>query len=207
MPLRAIPAPVWFAAALAPMLASQIIRLPQHDVELDLWDYAGRLSGLFILASIPSARSVAFGPDKLRMSGWTLTLWIVGIALADRYPIDWVRRTISAALPATALGSYPQASGWLHLFDVVFGLALVACSEEIAFRRCARHVFQAYLGDGSLMVVSSSLLFGAYHWWAGAGNIVGAMLTGALLMLFFRRSGALWPVALAHYLIDVIFFA
>jgi uncharacterized protein len=48
---------------------------------------------------------------------------------------------------------YPEAHGWLHIVDTVFGLALVAYSEEIVFRRCARHLFQIYLNDGYAMVV------------------------------------------------------
>jgi hypothetical protein len=32
-------------------------------------------------------------------------------------------------------------------------------------------------------------------------------MNGCLLMLMFRRSGALWPVALAHYVVDIIAFA
>jgi hypothetical protein len=29
----------------------------------------------------------------------------------------------------------------------------------------------------------------------------------ALLMLFYRRSAALWPVVLSHYLTDIVDFA
>jgi hypothetical protein len=50
-------------------------------------------------------------------------------------------------------------------------------------------------------------LFGAYHWWTGIGNIVEAVLIGVLLMLFYRRPAALWPVVLGHYLTDVVDFA
>jgi uncharacterized protein len=84
---------------------------------------------------------------------------------------------------------------------------LVAYSEEVVFRRCARHLFQIYLNDGYALVVVTSLLFGAYHWWTGFGNIVEAVLIGILLMLFYRRSAALWPVVLGHYLTDVVDFA
>jgi membrane protease YdiL (CAAX protease family) len=95
----------------------------------------------------------------------------------------------------------------LYFIDVVFGLALVACSEEILFRRCARHVFSAYMGDGYALVVVTSLLFAAYHWWTGVGTILEAAMMGVLLMLFFRRSAALWPVVLGHYLTNVADFA
>jgi uncharacterized protein len=68
-------------------------------------------------------------------------------------------------------------------------------------------VFKPYVGDGMLMVLFTSLLFGAYHWWSGAGNILASMLMGVLFMLFYQRSGALWLVALSHYLADVADFA
>ena len=37
--------------------------------------------------------------------------------------------------------------------------------------------------------------------------LVEAVLIGILLMLFYRRSAALWPVVLGHYLTDVVDFA
>jgi membrane protease YdiL (CAAX protease family) len=141
------------------------------------------------------------------MAPWGVALWIVGLVLADHYLGGWIRRTINTALPETVLGAYPQPNGWLYFVDVTFGIALVAYSEEIVFRRCARHTFQIYLGDGYALIVVTSLLFGAYHWWTGVGNIVEASLMGILLMLFYRRSAALWPAVLGHYLTDIVNFA
>jgi len=208
MSLRAIPAPVWFVAALIPMVASQILRLQQSDPTTWIfWDYAGRLGTLAMLAAIPSIRTVAFRWEKLQISLWEASLWIVGLVLADHYLAGWIRRTINASLPATVLGTYPRLSGWLYFVDVTFGITLVAYSEEIVFRRCARHMFQIYLNDGYALIVVTSLLFGAYHWWTGVGNIVEAALMGVLLMLFYRRSAALWPVVLGHYLTDIADFA
>lgn len=198
----------WFVAVLIPMIASQIVRLHQHDAgSWIFWDYAGRLGGLAVLAVIPSARAVAFQWGKRRMSLWKIALWIVGIALFGVYLGRWMSSIVNAAFPATVLGVYFRPSGWLYFVDLVFGMALVAGSEEIVFRRCARHAFQPYLGNGYASVVATSLLFGCYHWWAGLGNIVETTMIGLLLMLFLQRSVALWPVALAHYLIDVIDFA
>ena len=205
MSVRVIPAPLWFVAALVPMVLSQIVRLRQSDPATWIfWDYAGRLGALAVLSAIPSARTVAFQRERLRMALWEAAFWIVGIVLVDHYLCGWIRRTINTALPATVLGVYPKSHGWLHIVDIVFGLALVAYSEEIVFRRCARYLFQIYLNDGYALVVVTSILFGAYHWWTGIGNIVEATLIGVLLMLFYRRSAALWPVVLAHYLTDIV---
>ena len=190
MPPRDFHAQVWFVAALIPMVASQTLRLQQSDPAMWIfWDYAGRLGALAMLAASPSIRTVAFRWEKLQIARWEGALWIAGLVLADHYLGGWVRRTINAALPATVLGSYPQLSGWLYFVDIVFGIALVAYSEEIVFRRCARHIFKNYFGDGYGLVIVTSLLFGAYHWWTGLGNIVEAAMMGVLLMLFLQRSG------------------
>jgi membrane protease YdiL (CAAX protease family) len=203
---REVMIPGWFLAALAPMIASQIIRLHQHDPGAWIfWDYAGRLCGLAVLATIPAARAVAFRPGERRLPLWKIALWVIGLVLACAY-LAGLAKVVNAAFPMTVLGYYPRTRGWLHPVDLVFGLALVAFSEEIVFRRCARHVFQPRLGDGWLLVLATSLLFGGYHWWTGLGQIIEVSITGALFMLFYRRSGALWPVVLAHYLTDLYFF-
>ena len=208
MSLRAIPAFAWFVAAVVPMVASQIVRLQQSDPATWIfWDYAGRLGTLAVLSAIPSARTVAFQWEGLRMARWEVPFWIVGIVLVDHYLCGWIRRTINAALPATVLGEYPKPHGWLEIVDDSFGLPLVAYSEEIVFRRCAHHLFKTYLGDGRALVVVTSIMFAAYHWWTGVGNIIEALIIGVLLMLFYRRSVALWPVVLAHYLTDFVDFA
>jgi CAAX protease family protein len=208
MPPRSLAAPLWLAAALFPLVASQFVRLRQADPAAWIfWDYAGRAGALAVLAVVASARVVAFRRQRVGIAWWEAALWIVGLVLVDRYLGGWIRRAINTVLPGTMFGVYPDAYGLLHFVDVVLGFALVAFSEEILFRRYARHAFQTFLGDGLAMVIVTSLLFAAYHWWAGVGVMAEAALMGALLMVFYRRSGALWPVALGHYAVDIADFA
>ena len=109
-------------------------------------------------------------------------------------------------MPLRPLGIYPRLDGWLRDFDLVIGLGLVAYSEELLFRRCARAVFVPWLGDGKAMILATALLFGAYHWWTGPWNALAAMATGALLMQLYRRANVLWPAVVAHYCIDLFIF-
>jgi hypothetical protein len=205
--VRSATASLWFPVAILPMVASQIVRLQQSDPAAWIfWDYAGRLSALAVLASIPLARKIAFRRERLQIYLWHAAIWVVGIVLVDHYLCGWIRRTINSALPTTVLGHYPELHGWLRLLDLTFGIALVAYSEEVVFRRCASCFFRTYVNNDWLLVIFTSILFGAYHWWAGVGNIAEAVLIGLLLMLFYLRSVALWPVVLAHYLTDVIDF-
>jgi membrane protease YdiL (CAAX protease family) len=197
---------LWVGLALLPMIASQVVRLHQHDAGSWIaWDYAGRLGALAILAAIPAARAVAFRWDKRQISLLEIALWIVGLSLVERVS-QWPLRMINAAFPATVLGVYPQPTGWLYLIDLVFGLALVAASEEIIFRQCIRHALLPFLGRGTTVILATSLVFGFYHWWAGLGNILVATMLGVVFAIMLRRSVALWPVALAHYLVDLIAF-
>jgi hypothetical protein len=70
---RVIPAPLWFVAALVPMVVSQLVRLQQSDLAAWIfWDYAGRLGALAVLGAIPAARKVAFRHERLRITGLEL---------------------------------------------------------------------------------------------------------------------------------------
>lgn len=190
------------------MVASQLVRLGQTEASAWLlWDYAGRLAALAVLAAIPSARRIAFQREESRFPPWLSTLTIIaGLVLAEYLFDDRLRSAIDAAIPGTKLGNYPAVRGPLHVFDVVAGLALVAYHEEIIFRRVALRAFQPWLGGRLAMVAVTSLLFAGYHWWSGIGSITVAFLLGLALMLAYQRLKALWPVVVAHYLMDVSAF-
>jgi hypothetical protein len=85
MPPRSTAAPLWFAAALIPTIAAQLVRLNQTDpAAWFLWDYAGRVGALAVLAAIPSARAIAFRHEQLRISQWETGLKIIiGLVLVD----------------------------------------------------------------------------------------------------------------------------
>src|SRR6201987_2726830 len=97
---RVIPAPLWFVAALVPMVVSQLVRLQQSDPAAWIfWDYAGRLGALAVLGAIPAARKVAFRQERLQITGLEIFIWVTGIVAVDHYLCGWIRRTINAALP------------------------------------------------------------------------------------------------------------
>lgn len=201
MPLR------WFALIFVPMVASQLLRLGQHQPGPWLaLDYAGRLAALSLLAAIPEARRVAFAPGR-REAGWAeIGLWMAGVVALTLLVAQRVMDFIDLRIPGTSLGGVADPSGWLRVFDMTAGLLLVAAHEEIVFRRCARSVLAPRLGDGAAMVAASTALFAAYHWWTGLGNIAFAAIFGAAAMVALRRIGILWPLVLAHYLVDLLDF-
>ncbi|MBI3515587.1 MAG: CPBP family intramembrane metalloprotease [Proteobacteria bacterium] len=204
-----VPSWLWLVAAFVPMVGSQLLRLSQSDPVL--WvacDYGGRLGALAVLALIPAARAVAFRGGPRTVGAGEVAGWLAGfLAVALLMFVDDAVGITAPLDQATRLARYPKLTGWLYLVDLTAGIALLAVHEEIVFRRCARAVFRPLVGDGAAMVVATALLFAAYHWWSGLGNIAIAGLWGVLAMACYRRCGVLWPVVLAHYLTDAILFA
>jgi membrane protease YdiL (CAAX protease family) len=94
----------------------------------------------------------------------------------------------------------------IHLIDLTFGLALVAISEELLCRRCGKLVLRSYLADDRLMILVSALLFGLMHWSQGIAAMPSIIVLGAFMMRVHLEVGALWPLMVAHYIIDVIVF-
>jgi hypothetical protein len=200
--------PIWFLAAALPMIAAQMLRLQQTEAAAWLLcDYAGRLGTIAVLAAMPVARRVAFARPAPTMDAGRIAIWIVALWLATIFGIDLVKRILVYGVPVRPLGFYPKLDGWLRGFDLAIGLWLVAYSEELLFRRCARVVFARWLGDGWAMVLASALLFGAFHWWTGPWNALAATVTGALLMQLHRRANVLWAAVVAHYCIDLFKFS
>ena len=195
----------WFLLALAPAVASQVVRMGQTDpVAWVACDYAGRLGTLAVLAVIPAARSVAFARGT-REVGWSeLIMWIAGLLAFELIIARSIAWMIDAVIPGTQLTTTSSLPDWLYPVDVTFGIALVAYQEEVVFRRCARAVFNKNLGDRTALVIASALLFGSYHWSRGLGTIISAILFGIVAMTFYVRAGVLWPLVLVHYVTDVV---
>ena len=57
-----------------------------------------------------------------------------------------------------------------------------------------------------LVVVVSSLVRGSYHLYQGWGGFIGNVVMGVAFGLFFVRTRRVWPLVIAHGLIDVVAF-
>lgn len=55
-------------------------------------------------------------------------------------------------------------------------------------------------------LLASSLLRGSYHLYQGFGGGVGNVIMGLVFGRYWQRTGRLWPLVIAHALIDVVAF-
>ena len=56
------------------------------------------------------------------------------------------------------------------------------------------------------VILTSALIRGTYHLYQGFGGFVGNLVMGLVLGRVFQRTGRVWPLVVAHTLIDVVAF-
>ena len=192
--------------AVLAMVPAQVFRLYQDDAFPWLMaDYAGRLFVLALLFLLPAGRVVFLKEERLQVPFAAALFWIAGLIAV--FTLTGVSNLLSYWLPMGRLGAYPRPEGFLYFLDLTFGLALVAYHEEIVYRRLAAAALGPRCRSGAMLILASATLFGLYHWWTGFGNMIAAALFGAAAMLCYRRTGALWPVIVVHFVLNFIAFA
>jgi uncharacterized protein len=196
---------LWMIAIAVIEIIFQVLRL--HQTRSGAWlaiDYASRLIALALLAVDPAVRGVVYRRRPLRIRASELAAWSAAFIVLHLVRFE-LGPLLHQVLPNISLGRYPQPFGPLYLFDMTFGVALVAIHEELFFRRAMRDAL-AGLRSGTAIVVVSAVLFALHHWWTGIPNMLGNLIFGALAMTLYRRSGAVWPLIVIHYLDDFAFF-
>jgi membrane protease YdiL (CAAX protease family) len=129
--------------------------------------------------------------------------------------------TLAAAIGVPGLGLYAagralgitadvHASGLTGLWWTVPVLVLSAAQNAVL----EEVVVVAYLLDRlprlgwSLpwVVAASAVLRGSYHLYQGYGPFVGNAVMGVVFALYYRRTGRVMPLVVAHTLLDVVAF-
>jgi membrane protease YdiL (CAAX protease family) len=198
---------LWFALAYSPFFLNDLLFMRITDWRAYLLvDYGARLLVVALLLAPRGLRTVTLRREPMIVDPWRALTLIIGCVA-----LWWLLHTgfdplLRDVLGDTSLARFPVLPPGIKQFDLFVGIGLVALSEELMSRRCAAHVLRAYLRDDGLVIAVSALLFGAMHWSTGVENVVTCTVIGALLMATYLRTGTLWPVVVAHYVIDVIAF-
>lgn len=154
-------------------------------------------------------------PGRLRATDWAwgaglaaligipgLGLYVVGVVAGFGRPID------PAAMGVTAITVVPLL-GWA---------AANAVAEELVVVGWLATRLRQLWGGGSLgdahlarttvaaVIAASALLRGAYHLYQGVGAGFGNLAMGVIFAAWFLRTGRVWPLVIAHFLIDAVAF-
>jgi len=198
---------LWFALAYSPFFLNDVLFMRITDWRAYLAvDYGARLLVILLLVAPPALRDIIVRRERLTADPAHMLLLVLGCIAFSCLLYAGFDPLLRAVIGDTSLSRFPALPPGIKQLDLFGGIMLVALSEELMARRCAKHVLRAYLRHDGLVIAASALLFGAMHWSTGVENVVSCTLIGALLMAAYLRVGALWPVVVAHYVIDVIVF-
>lgn len=152
----------------------------------------------------------AFSLGNYRHEGGGLfVLRVVSLAvllLFAHYVVVWIRHDwLQPFHDAQAYYPYVTDPYW-RTWDLLFGILLVAVSEEIVARVVLIRWLRRRVRYDWLAVVISSAVFGAFHFNSGVDNMIAAGLMGLVFAAVYLETGSVWPVIAGHYLIDFAVF-
>lgn len=134
--------------------------------------------------------------------GSVVVLTVLGVLL------DQNGYTLMKNMPGYApLGGMPAIGNetW-NWIDLTIGLALVGLMEELIFRGLAYSALSPWMPPAAV-VGASAAAFGLIHWSLGWHAVVVTAVIGAVFMLAYLRLKSIWPLVLAHFIVNFIDFA
>ncbi|MGE2693011.1 CPBP family intramembrane glutamic endopeptidase [Mycolicibacterium pulveris] len=195
-------------------LAGQVVALNPRRSQFDLIDLGLNLAGVFQLLAWGALavyllwRS-GFGPDRIGLGlprwrpdvlggiGLAALIGVPGLALYQIARILGLNASVEPAelydtwwrIPVLLLVSF--ANGWAEEVIVV-GFLLTRLRQLRV--------------NPVIAVVASSVLRGLYHLYQGFGAGLGNVAMGLVFGYVYLRTGRLWPLIIAHALIDAVAF-
>lgn len=148
------------------------------------------------LADLRSLRAVT-ARDALYGAGLAALIGIPGLALyVVSVHMGWSRMVAPSGLDDTPwrlplLVVNAWANGWAEELVVVAWLTLRLRQLAVPW---------------AAIFAASSLLRASYHLYQGISAGVGNLLMGVLFVWFFKRTSRVWPLIIAHGLIDTVAF-
>jgi uncharacterized protein len=134
---------------------------------------------------------------------------LTGIALAAVIGIPGlVLYFVGRSLGATAdiIAAPEQVYWWTIPILLLSALQNAVVEEVIAVGYLMTRLRDLRWGPWAA-IAASALLRGTYHLYQGFGQALGNAVMGAAFAWWFHRTGRLWPLLVAHTLLDVVAFA
>lgn len=135
-----------------------------------------------------------------------LTVFLIGTLVGIF--LDQNGQEIISRFPGyRSLGEMPAITNpfWSRL-DLTAGLLMVGIVEELVFRGYLCTFLFRYTRRPGLIIGLSALAFGLIHWSGGLHQVAVTGTIGAIFMALYLRTGSLYPLILAHFIIDFISF-
>lgn len=168
------------------------------------------LAAVLLLPSVRATARAAFGPLRWPAEPpryLTLFLVLAACVAFDFANSNVLRPYLFEVLPDIRTDHYPKVEdAALAWFDLTFGLALTAVSEELGARVIMARVLRWFTTSATIIVVVSAVVFGALHWTHGIANAISATISGVVYMALYLKTGSILPSMAVHYATNLVRF-
>lgn len=142
---------------------------------------------------------------RRELRAWRSYAWAAGIAAGIGIPgiglyllayrLELARLVIPSGLDETVL----------HTALLILNALGNGVAEELVMVWLISRLMQLGMGGSSAIVLAAGLR-GSYHLYQGFGGGLGNLLMGLLFGVLYRRYGLIWPLVIAHWIMDVAVF-
>lgn len=160
---------------------------------------------LLLTVRVPSSgvsAAVGTAPSK------PLQDWIRGVLLAAAIGIPGLAFYLFARWLGinTTVAAANLTSQWWTTPVLVAAAAMNAFLEEFVMIGYLFTRWRQVAWKPVTILVTSAVLRGTYHLYQGFGGFLGNIIMGLILGLVFLRTRRVWPLVIAHFLLDVFSF-
>lgn len=111
----------------------------------------------------------------------------------------------AAGLNLTVAPSLLEDYWWRLPTEVLWAIANSGAEEILVVAYLLTRLRQLGWSENSSLL-ASALLRGSYHLYQGIGGGIGNVIMGLVFGRYWQRTGRLWPLIIAHALIDTVAF-
>jgi membrane protease YdiL (CAAX protease family) len=137
------------------------------------------------------------GSDILRGVGLAALIGIPGLGL---YLLAYKLGASLAVLPSTLTDTW-----WRPIALVISAAGNAWAEETLVVGYLITRLRQLGFGENKSLAFSA-VLRGSYHLYQGFGGFVGNLVMGLVFGRVWQRTNRLWPLVIAHTLLDVVAF-
>ncbi|WP_235921348.1 CPBP family intramembrane glutamic endopeptidase [Lentzea tibetensis] len=137
------------------------------------------------------------GPDVLGSLGLAAVIGIPGLVL---YFVAWQLGLNLAVQPSTL-----DESWWRSVVLVLYAAGNAWAEEVLVVGYFITRMRQLGLRENSSLLIAA-VLRGSYHLYQGFGGFIGNVIMGLVFGRYWQRTNRLWPLVLAHTILDVVAF-
>jgi len=195
-------------------LSEQSVAINAPAARANLIDLGLQLTGVLQLAAWGALGVYLLARDGIRPADVGLRRrpdgrdWIHGAGLAALIGIPGLGFYLVAHALGLNLAVLPSTLGdtWWRLPTLVLLAVANAWAEEVlVVGYLLTRLRQLRVGPGAALAISA-LLRGSYHLYQGFGGFLGNVVMGLVFGRVWQRTNRLWPLMIAHAVIDVVAF-